>query len=1347
MKRLTRHICYFCMVLFTVFTMSCERDTWFTDLASRGSGQPVNVLLSFEVPQADEVAVTRTMSELEEHNIKDLYVLIFDAEDADHGFPLISRQYFDENALNVTKVNHVNGEWSSVLDGEGKEGNSTHGIVMAKALEKNCFIFGVANVRGSDSEVARSEETTYSKLDDALLAMKTVSDPSPTTLANFYSLQAELKNNVSLGRNDAHLLMSGVFVPKDIYKPDVYDNYYSKYQQGVAGLVNIGQANIDRDLKDENGNVDLTKAGVIRLRRVSSHITFKIKINGDINGNGQVDDNEMVFSDFKPASWRVLHLPRRSYLMDQGDETLKITGDDNFSNSAAQNSMIHVDGNYKFDFYMYENHKEARDISNLDAEGKGWDEMSSDNKAFVMNYYQPQFGFTIIDTDPRGGKSCKKLSSDIFNNDEHAFKYAKRELALKDNNGEYITKDDGTKQFVYIEPNATYVEIKGRLLFNTKLFKLTDLIKRGGTDRSTDQAIKDGYADVTYLIHLGYARGRSIKDEVKGVGSESDDYKMSDFNSLRNTEYTYNIEIRGVNTIFTQVVTESPDDDKRESAKMQTGASGFIGMVTENVFNTDAHFNAFNIFLDVGHLDVDNFFFEINTPWSVIQSSQMNDTDYNNTPSSKSYKFNTDLTWVKVRRNYDQTFGNNKTEYVKYLDANGTQHRTTMPYFKQKGALSDDNYENTYHYKSNPLIDLYQLKKELAKLSTSGLPITLKEGNTVKSYTAKMVTETVSGSPVKVLNYYDGNTKVGSLQGLFYTVYLDEYYYHTPPVGAAWSTPYWHEFVNTPARYVSFGSNAVVNTGTTHDHESSMMKPQLMIVQPSIQTHYATDGGIIVGLGMEHYNETPHPRWADNGPGGTIGTSFTKERKKYGWLNAKDYIVDKANVTWDGYVADYVGLYNNLTMVPNINKNGAVPAVNYHGSNDNDAQYIAGAIRLCMNRNRDENGNGVIDVNEMKWYLPASSQIDIISMCHYSFYDPLLNYNDYLYGTDSEGQIRYRLKNYNGTYEQLVPKDGTNDMRGGNFYHLHYVASDYMKLTSEEMMNLNKYSTYANYIYGPGEMRCVRNLGEESGDTHADKQVLKPYFSYDSEGTVSVDLSRKEQQTYTGATPNVMFEFRYRETTKNGKKVYTDKMFVMEKYLDSRSVRTAKYENEELPPHYLFSEINRPYKAFKVADDEVYMDFGTWKKQFGSSWYIDLEDIYLGRPCGDYWEETDPDDPSIHPDKGSWRAPNAAEISLMIHQLRITNDEGKASDKDPYLFFKETSPFPFSCTSWNFAGKLWVRMVAIKSDDPRKLWMSDPYKATATEAKSNFTFGQANKALYPNTVPLRCVKDIEPPVD
>jgi hypothetical protein len=58
-------------------------------------------------------------------------------------------------------------------------------------------------------------------------------------------------------------------------------------------------------------------------------------------------------------------------------------------------------------------------------------------------------------------------------------------------------------------------------------------------------------------------------------------------------------------------------------------------------------------------------------------------------------------------------------------------------------------------------------------------------------------------------------------------------------------------------------------------------------------------------------------------------------------------------------------------------------------------------------------------------------------------------------------------------------------------------------------------------------------------------------------------------------------------------------------------------------------------------------------------------------------------------------------------------------------------------------------MVAIKKDDPRKLWMSDPYKVPAnrSSASGNFNFGQANMALYNKTVPLRCVKDIEPPVD
>ena len=73
----------------------------------------------------------------------------------------------------------------------------------------------------------------------------------------------------------------------------------------------------------------------------------------------------------------------------------------------------------------------------------------------------------------------------------------------------------------------------------------------------------------------------------------------------------------------------------------------------------------------------------------------MTDEDYNNSTTSKYYKFNSDFTWIKVRRNYEQTMGNND-DFVCYM---GNENRKTMPYFKeQKSGVSDDNYENTYHY-------------------------------------------------------------------------------------------------------------------------------------------------------------------------------------------------------------------------------------------------------------------------------------------------------------------------------------------------------------------------------------------------------------------------------------------------------------------------------------------------------------------------------------------------------------------------------------------------------------------------------------------------------------------------
>ena len=55
--------------------------------------------------------------------------------------------------------------------------------------------------------------------------------------------------------------------------------------------------------------------------------------------------------------------------------------------------------------------------------------------------------------------------------------------------------------------------------------------------------------------------------------------------------------------------------------------------------------------------------------------------------------------------------------------------------------------------------------------------------------------------------------------------------------------------------------------------------------------------------------------------------------------------------------------------IPEKNVSGQVLLYQY--------QYPASTFsaRACYDKNRDENGNGVIDEEELKWYLPASNQL------------------------------------------------------------------------------------------------------------------------------------------------------------------------------------------------------------------------------------------------------------------------------------------------------------------------------------------------------------------------------------
>lgn len=1193
------------MAIIAMLSLSCERETWLIDDDyAVGTGEPVQIRLAYQTPASDVVVTTRSMSSMDEHDIQDLYVLVFKKPDSGEGDLAnwqrvltkgdVANSYFNTAALADGKKNYEpeNGNWGSVTD-EGTT-NATYGTVVVGAATTQCLIYAIANVaHGEDySRASGSLKDDLDAIDNA---------------GELYALEASLNAQSTLSRDDRYLLMSGVFVNNS-----QKGNYNANYLKGTAGLVDLSTSgdvtNIDV--------VDITSLGVIKLRRLSSHITFEIEVSD-------------YFSEFRPESWQVVHVPKISHLMDQGDEAVSITGASNFTNSALQTTMLHSGGKYYFDFYMFENHKQAKNTD--------------------VNWYRTNYGLDIPATkQPNSDADCAMLAKYTNVTDgEELFKYAKRELELKETSGANLGKVfwntssgvktnpteeeqlEGSKQFVYSEPNATYVVIKGRLLFNGQSVRDLTL-----PDNSTNRIdVEAAYAEVTYVVHLGYAREQNIANQMAG-NAGSADYKLQDFNSLRNTKYTYKIQIDGLNSIYTHVVAEGDDV---ETSKLMPGASGHFGVASNDVYNIDCHYNAFVFALS--QTQVEDFHYEIITPFSNIKS-----TDESINTSDP------DFSWIKVRFNGVEKGGYYWiNENVGVLD-DGVTALDNVQTYKKAG-------NNTYN---SHLYDLEQMKGffDTYKNTWSAL------GNDASEYK------------------------------VYFSVYINEYFYDNPPTSqtSAWGNNpllYWHNFVNTPARYVSFGK-AQSSRHYTKDGESSQIAPELMIVQQSIQTHYSNSSAD--GFGVEHSNETPNPRWyvvnaaEDGGNIATSGFSITN-----GWNNTWSYVED---MPWSKYVASTVNTtYHNLNMVASIGAQALKPkdaSNEADGSTDNP--YKASAIRLCMNRNRDENGNGVLDQEEMKWYVPTALQVNDISLCQFSYADPLLDFNS-LY-SKSENIINDTWGNTFVIMDEMIPllKSGNlegYDSKNATLYSNHtYVTSDYKKVGTQEVNNTKAYNEYS-YTSRPGQVRCVRNLGIAAND-----------------------------QATTSPTSIVNYN--------------TDTRTFNQGLLESRSLRSEKAVRRELEPSTHISELNRPYRYFKVAQDLVQVNKGS------NGWNSDKVMLHQAltndaiNPCRTYKDTGESDDKI-----GSWRAPNLSELVLMMSYddtLPVNSSSRLLPVSDKYVFVCNTV--------WGFtpSATVWGRAFTTKKQKNANIWST-----TLTDAR--YGSGHWQETYAQNNAKFRCVKDVDSPTE
>ena len=185
---------------------------------------------------------------------------------------------------------------------------------------------------------------------------------------------------------------------------------------------------------------------------------------------------------------------------------------------------------------------------------------------------------------------------------------------------------------------------------------------------------------------------------------------------------------------------------------------------------------------------------------------------------------------------------------------------------------------------------------------------------------------------------------------VYVQAYVDEYYYSKRPDNGKKAS--WPEFVNAENRVLILNPTSK----TSADGNSTLYPTYLFqISQRSIRTTYKTDNDSIEAFGIETWNETGR---SDFGSAGAVADDA--ESKSYGWQNNRTML----GTSWPP-AATTLGYTTSVT------------------SNDKSAHvyYTEGVgtaslngYNACMARNRDENGDGVIDDTELKWYLPAINQ-------------------------------------------------------------------------------------------------------------------------------------------------------------------------------------------------------------------------------------------------------------------------------------------------------------------------------------------------------------------------------------
>ena len=503
---------------------------------------------------------------------------------------------------------------------------------------------------------------------------------------------------------------------------------------------------------------------------------------------------------------------------------------------------------------------------------------------------------------------------------------------------QYKNSDGSNGNWRYAPATSTYVKFTGRIILSQK--------DAAGNDRMMD-------ADVRYTIHLG-----------DFSNSKYDNYSIN-----RNNAYTYNVTIKGVNDIRTEVHTDS---------EPAPGAEGDVRVVSENIYDCDSHYSSQVITFNADNINSDNITWYVKTPFCEGEPKDVNGVD----------------------------------------DATGLDYKWVHFMMNEKSGGNFSKARRIYHPDS--CMNVIELVK------------TLEEEGTKRK----------AGQP----NIFDNNHQI------IVTAFVDEYYYEKHPLTNETTPNLWKQFVDQPRRVMHILS-AVKRSS---DGASSEKSTSISIQQKAIQTIYNVhDKELTSAWGCEVEDENSE-LWAYTSKSYSAPTAEDRGNnspyngrlnscKEWGLIGANATALNSSTHRWDKYI--------------NFDANNETPQL--HDSYQS-MRYS------CMTRNRDNNGNGYIEADEIRWYMASIRQLIGLWMG-----DNAVNQVARLYTkTGKESGHNWRQHVVSST------QSGTN-------------SNDPTVVWGEEGSSTGALS--GSIKWGTGEVflpifsvRCVRNLGVDPGSDNLD---------------------------------------------------------------------------------------------------------------------------------------------------------------------------------------------------------------------------------------------------------------------